>query len=216
MDGRTQQAVSSQLSTIGRPPILDSLTKEDMDQLTQNIMGGMFPHVAAQAMGITNRTFWRYMEVGKAAHEKISDNKRLDSDYERKCFEFWRVVDMAAAVARGECEQVVKGKDPEKWLRYGPGRDRGPENPGWTETVRIEKRTNVEISLSEDTAALLGEIVQTFNEGPEARVIDAPEARNAEFSRGSTALTPLSASGAGEPELDEQWAECHEFEAENE
>lgn len=81
---------------------------------------------------------------------------------------------------------------PEMWLRYGPGRDRGPENPGWTETVRIEKRTSTEISLSDDTAALVGEIVKAFNAGPEVREINPPD-ENGEFSRGSTAKTALSA-----------------------
>lgn len=42
----------------------------------------------------------------------------------------------AHAQARLSREIAVANTNPLAWLRLGPGRDRGPDEPGWTEPAR--------------------------------------------------------------------------------
>ena len=64
---------------------------------------------------------------------------------------------MAHAQARLRAEAAVLRKVPLAWLRFGPGRDRGPDAPGWTRAVGdapMEVRSAAEVLLTQALAQL--------------------------------------------------------------
>jgi hypothetical protein len=85
--------------------------------LIEAIEGGAFDWVAAEAAGISRRTFYDWMKRGEAGEEPFA--------------ELVGVLRRARATARVGAERTVRLRDPLAWLRLGPGRER-PEEPGWT------------------------------------------------------------------------------------
>jgi hypothetical protein len=99
------------------------LTPETQEAITKAIRGGCFDYTAAEVAGISQRTFYYWLEKGE----------------EQKSGEFHDFalgVMMARAQARVEAEAIVFKTDPFKWLRYGPGRER-PGRPGWGDTIAV-------------------------------------------------------------------------------
>jgi hypothetical protein len=103
----------------GRP---SKLTAEIHEGIVAKVHAGAFPYVAAQAMGVSPRTFYRWMSDGEAGRRPFR--------------QFWQDVRAAAAEARATAEEQVRRTDPFRWLRYGPGRER-PGEPGWTESTQV-------------------------------------------------------------------------------
>ncbi|HZO29170.1 MAG TPA: hypothetical protein VFH48_24615, partial [Chloroflexota bacterium] len=61
-------------------------------------------------------------------------------------------VTVAHARARLKAEATVLQKVPLAWLRFGPGRDRGTDAPGWTRAVGdapVEVRSAAEVLLTQ-------------------------------------------------------------------
>jgi hypothetical protein len=99
------------------------LTPETQETITTAIRSGSFDYAAAEAAGISQRTFYRWLE--QAEEQKTGE-----------LCDFGRAVMIARAQARGEAESRVFREDPYKWLRYGPGRER-PGRPGWGDQIAI-------------------------------------------------------------------------------
>lgn len=99
------------------------LTPDVQQTIISYVRGGAFAWVAAEAVGISKTTFFRWLQQGEAAESGPYHN-------------FWLQVRRAHAQARVAAEAEVRRENPLAWLRYGPGRQR-PGEPGWTETREI-------------------------------------------------------------------------------
>jgi hypothetical protein len=104
----------------GRPP---KLTPEVVAQIAASVRAGGFPHTAAEAAGVSLRTYYRWRARGEA-------------EGRGRYQEFWHTVCQAAAEARLIAEAAVFKASPEAWLTKGPGRTT-PQRPGWTETYDV-------------------------------------------------------------------------------
>lgn len=92
------------------------LTPETEAKVLELIRKGCFATVAVAAAGAGYTSFKRWM------------NRK-----DRRGRAFQRAVEQARAEARASREAAVFTEDPLAWLRLGPGRDLGPDEPGWTE-----------------------------------------------------------------------------------
>lgn len=100
------------------------LTAEVEAKIVGFIRKGCFATVASAAAGVSYPTFKRWLNSPAAKFRR-----------------FAKAVERARAEARAEAEQAVFMEDRAMWLRLGPGRDAGPDAPGWTErpaTARVE------------------------------------------------------------------------------
>jgi len=102
------------------------LTPQIIDAIVERVRVGVFPYIAAQAVGIPKSTFYDWMRRGEKGRKPFS--------------ELLARVREAAATARSNAELRVFRDKPLEWLRLGPGREK-PGEPGWTEsptTLRVE------------------------------------------------------------------------------
>jgi hypothetical protein len=113
----------SSLRRRGRPPGSVSLTAETEQIIVTYIRAGAFAHVAAQAAGISPRTFFDWMARGRGTHATRGSTPKLRT--------FARKVEQAAAEARVAAEVRVYREHPKHWLRYAARTRPGEE--GWTE-----------------------------------------------------------------------------------
>jgi hypothetical protein len=109
----------------GRPPGSVKLTGEIRHKVVQFILAGAFDYVAAEAAGISARTFREWVSRGEGRHPPRGPTPHLRA--------FAKEVRTAKAQARAAREMKVADLDPKHWLRYQarsqPGRD------GWTEPI---------------------------------------------------------------------------------
>ena len=101
------------------------------------IRSGAFDWVAAEAAGVGASTFRRWMAEGEAGVAAYHG--------------FYEAVREARAQARVTAEVDIRKDNPLAWLRYGPGRDRGPEKRGWTDskdvTVKGDEEAPIPVTL---------------------------------------------------------------------
>lgn len=128
------------------------LTPQLIDQLCRHLKTGTFDYAAAQAVGISKRTFYRWLEQGRQEEDALATREESgeeipDSDLSL-FWHFWHKVSQSTAIARIDAEKRVFTEDPFKWLRYGPGRER-PGQPGWTDesTVNVKNDQPTEYVL---------------------------------------------------------------------
>jgi hypothetical protein len=145
----------------GRPT---KLTPETVHMLLKYIRADGYDWVAAEAAGISSRTFVRWMRQG-------------DDDDLRGCetpfWRFWRQVREARSEARLAAEVDVKRANPESWLRNGPGRS-WPGEPGWTSngdgSGGIHQTTVNVLVASPEWIALRNLLLNALAPYPEARL----------------------------------------------
>jgi hypothetical protein len=112
---------------------------EVLGMLEQHVREGAFEWVAAEAAGISRRTFYYWLKRGERGEEP------------------WVVVAVrvrqAQAQARLGAEKRVRLESPLSWLRLGPGRERAGK-PGWTLPVHqhAEETAEAEEPSEEDVA----------------------------------------------------------------
>jgi len=87
------------------------------------VRAGAFPHVAAQAAGISTRTFHDWMARGEDRHDSRGSTPKLRA--------FARAVRTAQAEARIGAEVRVYRERPAQWLKYAARST--PDLEGWTE-----------------------------------------------------------------------------------
>lgn len=95
------------------------LTKELIAQICSHIRGGAYDYIACEAVGISQSTFYLWIQQAEAG----SDDPLL--------LEFLESVEQARADARMAAEKRVLDEAPATWLLKGPGRER-PGRPGWS------------------------------------------------------------------------------------
>src|SRR5262249_19894664 len=96
------------------------LTKELQDQILPYIRAGAYPHVAAQAAGLSEEDWNTWKEW---------------SETRRTYRKFFLLVTQAKAQARAAAEIDARKEDVRFWLKNGPGKEQ-PDNPGWAAMVR--------------------------------------------------------------------------------
>ena len=113
------------------------LTVERFAQIVNDIAKGSFKHVAIQAAGINPQQAVHWERDAAAVERGLLEGDD-PYDFSPTHLTFWhfsKAVREAEGKARRAAEQITFLMDPRFWLRFGPGRDRGPEAPGWTERV---------------------------------------------------------------------------------
>jgi hypothetical protein len=123
------------------------------------IRAGSFPHVAAQAEGITPEEFEDWLRRGR--------QRRAAGEYRQ----FAQAVDQAVAQARLRAETAVLADNPMNWLKHGPGKQ-SPQSPGWTNQVRPpapSDKDSTKALLEPELAALLSRILAALVPFPEAK-----------------------------------------------
>ena len=100
-----------------------SLTPEIQDKIVAFIRAGAYAHVAAQAAGVPQRTFYEWLERGEGRHPSRPPTPELEA--------FATAVRIAQAEARTEAEIRVFRTQPRYWLSH-VARTK-PESEGWTE-----------------------------------------------------------------------------------
>jgi hypothetical protein len=112
----------------GRTPGSVSLTPEIQWIITNYMRGGAYGYVAAEAAGISARTFLEWMQRGEGTHPTRPPTSELRA--------FAEAVRMAQAQARIGAEVRVYEGHPARWLanvaRSKPGRE------GWSDPVQEE------------------------------------------------------------------------------
>lgn len=99
------------------------LTPDIQAQILAAIRAGGYPHVAAQAFGVPEETFTKWLDSGKRKNAKDPFKG------------FVLAVESAKAQARLKAEMKAMEEDPRFWLKNGPGKER-PDSPGWAAMVR--------------------------------------------------------------------------------
>ena len=144
-------------AALGRRPLLDRAL---IRAIAEQVRKEAFLHVAAEASGVSRRTLFAWLERGREL-EAASEGGEVLGERDLLLVELLHAVSVAHAEARIRAEAVVLKKNPLAWLRFGPGRDRGPEDPGWTRAVGevpVEVKSAAEELLSEALRQLgLGE-----------------------------------------------------------
>lgn len=105
----------------GRRPKLERLIKYDpqsYEKILMFIERGAYDYIAAEAFGVTQKTFISWMNKGEKAKDGIYRKFFLD-------------VMQAKARARVLAEMQVRAEDPKFFLLNGPGKTL-PNRPGWT------------------------------------------------------------------------------------
>lgn len=156
------------------------LTEEIQKIVCAYIHSGAFPHMAAEAAGVSRELFEVWMRRGAKKGKK--------SEYHA----FAAAVRKAVATARVAAEIRAFQEEPLAWLKSGPGKERA-ENPGWTTTVKPAKHTHnsVNILLTPDGQRLMMTLLQLLAPYPEAR------AAVAQALSGGSSLLPAPTQGTG-------------------
>lgn len=106
----------------GRPPGSVALTPEIQHTIVAYVRAGAFPHVAAQAAGISPRTYFDWMARGEDRHPTRPSTPKLRA--------FAQAVNQAHAEARIAAEVRVYKENPLRWLTYS-ARSK-PDRDGWS------------------------------------------------------------------------------------
>jgi len=101
-----------------RPSILVQIVTETPDlykKLITLIRMGAAGHVAAERLGISEKTFYEWARIGR---QELQQAEPPDTYYTR----FYTDIRRAVAMKRSEIEIEVAATEPKKWLSHGPGR----------------------------------------------------------------------------------------------
>jgi hypothetical protein len=127
--GRSPKPEPSRSRPNGRPKGAVTLTKERMEMIVAFIRAGAFDYVAAEAAGISERTFHEWIARGEGRHPNRGSTPKLR--------DFADQVRIAHAEARLAAELTIYKAEPRTWLRQvartKPGRE------GWTDPPKEEQ-----------------------------------------------------------------------------
>lgn len=136
-------------------------TAEARQEFLELVEKGAFQDVAAEAAGLCPEAVRRWVRRGGQARA-------------REPFKtFAREVKRAAGQARARAEMAVWEKSPDKWLRYGPGKET-VDRVGWSAAVKGRTREEQKEKERQEAAVFQG-IVTVMQEV----LRDYPEAREA-------------------------------------
>lgn len=139
----------------GRPT---KLTAEVRQLIVAAIRAGAWDYIAAEAAGIDDSQFYRWMVRGKEQPKSIYG-------------QFRREVEQAYGQARLAAELRVHQERPFEWLRSGPGRER-TGRPGWSDhqiSVELQQGPTVNLFLSQEWIVIEATLLEALSPYPEAR-----------------------------------------------
>jgi hypothetical protein len=116
---------------MGRRLLLDQAV---IDEISDAVGKGAFLYVAAEAARVSRRTLLSWLERGRQLEDLADAGRELD-ERESLYVELVEAVRQSGASARLKAESTVWKRKPLEWLRFGPGRDHGRDDPGWTKAV---------------------------------------------------------------------------------
>jgi hypothetical protein len=123
-----------------------------------SIRAGGYPHVAAQAYGLSAERFLHWLRRARQAPRKIR--------------RFAARVQEAAARARLKAEMAVYDSDPRYWLRHGPGKET-QHAPGWSALAKpvfdASSAGAGELLASPEFQAVLARLMGALDNFPDAR-----------------------------------------------
>lgn len=114
----------------GRRPKIKRFLEENQDvwqKVLQFITQGVYDYVAAEAMGISHRTWMTWKQRGET-DERLNKNTLYR--------QFYRDISTASARARLLAELEVRRDDPKFFLTHGPGKPKR-SRPGWSPRIEI-------------------------------------------------------------------------------
>ena len=106
------------IPNVGRPSVLIQIVTETPDlykKLITLIRLGACGHVAAERLGISEKTFYEWASIGR---QELQEDPPPDTYYTR----FYTDVRRAIAMKRSEIEIEMAAVNQAKWLSHGPGR----------------------------------------------------------------------------------------------
>jgi hypothetical protein len=149
-------------------PRIPRLTPTLHHKIVHAVRAGGFPHIAAQAFGVTMTTLEAWLRRGETAHGR--------GPYRAFAREFREAV----AQARLKAELHVFNEDPPRWLERGPARDRA-DCPGWSSAVKALINLGGERSALNDPGfqEWMGAMMNELKELPDAwkrlgRLVNGP------------------------------------------
>jgi transposase-like protein len=127
------------------------------EQIVAAIRAGAFPHVAAQAFGVSRQTFEKWRRLGRS------------NEGDTEFVSFASAVSEAIAQARLRAEMDVFTEQPRIWLQHGPGRDAN-ECAGWTVAIKPITRSRTERNplMNREMATIAGQLFEALAPFPEA------------------------------------------------
>lgn len=120
------------------------------------VRAGGYPHVAAQAAGVSPDVFEQWLQRG--------EGPRAPARYRA----FAEAVRQAQAQSRMAAEMTVHGKRPLDWLKSGPGKQTR-EQPGWSGPAKAAEGRTRQTYLLLEMQELFAELVPALEAYPEAR-----------------------------------------------
>jgi hypothetical protein len=150
----------------GRPAGSVSLTPEIRERIVEMIRGGTFDYIAAEAVGISQRTLREWIQRGEGEHPTRPPTRKLRA--------FATEVRRAKAEARAAAEIRVFRDNAPRWLSY-QGRSK-PGREGWTHPP--------ETQVAAEGAAQLEALIRELEDQDTARSpsSDEPAAHRADRS----------------------------------
>ena len=138
------------------------LTPTLHQQIMAAIRAGGFPHIAAQAFGVSPAELEQWLRRGEQQSEQQRGGKRFRA--------FAKELREAFAQARLKAEVHVFNEDPPRWLEHGPGRDRAGDS-GWSSAVKALISLESERSALDDPGFLdlMGAMVNELSAFPDAQ-----------------------------------------------
>lgn len=138
------------------------LTPALTDQIASYIRAGGFPHIAAEAAGVPQDAFERWLRRGR--------QQQAPAKYRA----FREAVLQAQAQARLAAETAALGNKPMDWLKSGPGRETAAQ-AGWSSTPRPRSGAQDESNpfLHPLVLAMLRRMIEALTPHPQARVAAA-------------------------------------------
>lgn len=135
------------------------LTAEVRSQILGSIRAGGYPHIAAEAWGMTKETFDDWMR--RAAEPGAREPYRS----------FAKDVRLAFAQARLRAELNVFEHEPKIWLIHGPGRETDAM-PGWSVSVKAAELSAVgrNVLMDPDLMRLFHKVIEALDRYPDARI----------------------------------------------
>lgn len=144
------------------------LTPTLHQQVMAAIRAGGFPHIAAQAFGVTPALLEDWLRRGE--HGRKPGGRRRGKRGARRFRAFATEVREAFAQARLKAEIHVFNEDPPRWLEHGPGRD-SADNAGWSSAVKALINLAAERSALDDPMFLdfVGSMMNELADLPDVR-----------------------------------------------
>lgn len=91
------------------------LTPEVQEKIVKAIEDGNFDFIAAEAAGISKRTFFRWLARGEAESERLGKSGARPRKSERPFWHFWHAIKKAHATAESIRVRIINNASEKNW-----------------------------------------------------------------------------------------------------